>query len=89
MRQMVSSPSEGPVKQFRCTDCEWAFYVQQPLTPEVPFEVQRSYAQRWFVGHSCLEHGCLGHSRAELPGSRHEDFRRSAHPPEENLGART
>jgi hypothetical protein len=54
MRQMIPYPGQGPVTQFRSTDCDWAFHVQQPITPDVAFEFQRSYAGRWFATHSCI-----------------------------------
>lgn len=55
MRQMISYPSEVWVTQFRCTDCDWVFHFQQPITADVSFEFQQSYARRWFATHSCLE----------------------------------
>ena len=55
MRQMIAHPSHGSICQFRCTHCDWVFHVQQPLTPEISLELQRSYAGRWFATHSCGE----------------------------------
>jgi hypothetical protein len=70
MRQMISYPNQGPVGQFRCTDCEWAFHVQQPITPEVDLELQQSYARRWYATHHC----------AGLPTSKYGVFRHDSQP---------
>jgi hypothetical protein len=55
MREMFPFPRDGPITQFRCTDCAWVFHVQKPLTPDVSFEAQRKIAARWFYVHSCFE----------------------------------
>ncbi|HTA22345.1 MAG TPA: hypothetical protein VK763_02345 [Terriglobales bacterium] len=53
MRRMIAQLNQASINQFRCSDCDWVFHVQQPVTPEVSVEVQQSYAQRWFAAHSC------------------------------------
>jgi hypothetical protein len=50
MRQMISYPSDGPIEQFRCTECGWVFNL---LTPDAPLE-QREIAERWFKVHQCF-----------------------------------
>jgi hypothetical protein len=66
VRQMTPYPSQGSVTQFRSTDCDWAFHVQQPFkqpfTPDVAFEFQRSYAGAG--------------SRLMVASSRHEESMR-------------
>jgi len=53
MPQMVLYPNPDSITQFRCTHCDWVFYVQKPLTPEVPLELQKRYAEGWFAKHHC------------------------------------
>jgi hypothetical protein len=77
MRQMISYPSQGPVRQFRCTDCEWAFHVQQPITPEVDLELQHSYATRWYETHHSVG----------LPTSKCRVFRNDFQPSATGSGA--
>lgn len=77
MRQMISYPSQGPVRQFRCTDCEWAFHVQQPITPEVDLELQQSYARRWYATHHCMG----------LPRTKYGAFRHDSQAPATSSGA--
>lgn len=55
MRQMVFFPKDAPVSQFHCTDCEWVFHVQQPVSSDAPLELQQKYAERWFAAHSCTK----------------------------------
>jgi hypothetical protein len=71
MRQMNSYPNQGPVTQFRCTDCDWVIHVQQPITPDVTVELQQSYAKRWFANHNCLESS----------QSKYGAFRHNSQPP--------
>jgi hypothetical protein len=79
MRQMSSYPNQGPVTQFHCTDCDWVFYVQKPITPDVTLEIQRSYARRWFASHSCFE----------SPRSKYGAFRTSSQPHASSPGAKS
>ena len=53
MRQMILFPKDAPASQFQCTDCEWVFHVQQPVSSDVPLDLQQRYAERWFAAHSC------------------------------------
>ena len=53
MRRMIIQLDQGSIRQFRCSDCDWVFHVQQPVTPEISVAFQRSYAQRWFAAHRC------------------------------------
>ncbi len=53
MAFMVAYPNDEAVRQFRCTHCDWTFHVQKPLTSEVPLELQKGYAERWYAGHRC------------------------------------
>jgi hypothetical protein len=75
MRQMSSYPSQGPVTQFRCTDCDWVFHVPQPIAPDVILELQQSYAKRWFANHDCLESS----------QSKYGAFRHNSQPPERSF----
>jgi hypothetical protein len=58
MRRMIAQFTDASIRQFRCTDCDWVFHVQQPVTPEVSIEVQRSYAQQWYAAHNCAPASC-------------------------------
>jgi hypothetical protein len=71
MRQMISYPSQGPVRQIRCTD------VQQPIIPEGDLELQQSYARRWYATHHCVG----------LPTSKYRAFRHDSQPPATSSGA--
>ena len=53
MRRMVCYPNAESASQLRCTDCEWTFHVQKPLTSEAPLELQKTYAERWYTAHRC------------------------------------
>jgi len=55
MREIISYPPEGPIRELRCSLCNWVFRVQHPVTQEVSLELQTTYAQRWFAAHSCRE----------------------------------
>ena len=54
MRQMVPYPERGPTAQFRCTECDWVFYIQNPMLESVPVQERRK-ATAWFNLHSCSE----------------------------------
>ena len=76
MRQMISYPSEKWVTQFRCTDCDWVFHFQQPITADVSLNFSRGYARRWFATHSCRSRreasiwrtGTMCNPTKEIPG---------------------
>jgi hypothetical protein len=55
MREMIFYPPEGPIREFRCTSCNWRFHVQHPVTEEVSLDLQASYAERWFGAHRCSQ----------------------------------
>lgn len=55
MREMIFYPSEGPIREFRCSCCNWRVHVQHPVTEEISLELQAVYAQRWFGAHGCRE----------------------------------
>jgi len=65
MREMIFYPPEGPIREFRCSSCNWRFHVQHPVTEEVSLELQADYAQRWFGAHGCRE------ASAPSRGERH------------------
>jgi hypothetical protein len=53
-RKMVPYPQSGPTLQFRCTECDWAFYIEHVLSDGVSFEERRK-ATAWFHSHTCSE----------------------------------
>lgn len=76
MRRMIIQLDQSSIRQFRCSNCDWVFYVQQPVTPEISVEFQRSYAQRWFAAHKCPAGSCGAASAG-----------RNSQPSTENMGA--
>lgn len=55
MRQMVPYPQRGPTVQFRCTECDWAFNITNPI-PEGAHVQERRKATAWFAFHNCADH---------------------------------
>jgi len=55
MRQMVPHPQRGPTLQFRCTECEWVFDVQDRRPESLSVEERRK-AKAWFALHTCADY---------------------------------
>ncbi|HKW66384.1 MAG TPA: hypothetical protein VJP04_03790 [Terriglobales bacterium] len=54
MRHMVPYPWAGPILQFRCTHCDWSFYIEHVQRQGVR-QQERDKATAWFEAHSCDE----------------------------------
>lgn len=61
MREMIFYPPEGPIREFRCSSCNWRFHVQHPVTEEISLPLQALYADRWFGAHGCSQASARSH----------------------------
>jgi hypothetical protein len=54
MPYMIPYYHSGLLAQFRCTDCDWAYNIQNPSSATAPPE-EEDKAKEQYRGHRCSE----------------------------------
>jgi hypothetical protein len=54
MPYMIPYYHSGLLLKFRCTDCDWTYYIQNPSSATVPRDEEEK-AKEQYMAHRCTE----------------------------------